>query len=563
MASSSLRSAIGRLRGSILLHHAESVSDGQLLESFLTQKDDDAFEAIVRRHGPMVLTVSRRIVGNGADAEDVFQATFLVLLRKASTIRPSGNVGPWLHGVAYRTACKARAEASRRKAREQQAPPRPMESSTALEHQDWLPLLDRELNRLSAKHRIILILCDLQGLPRRDVASRLRISEGTLSSRLARARAILGNRLRRRGVALSAAFLALGRSASAEVPISLIAATAASVAAARAGQAVTATVQFLFHGVLQTMAIATCVRIISVGLLVLALGAGAGSSFFLGGLQAQKPGNTGGKSDKPNQNPKPASADKPAADKPPAGPEVNGTVKSVDESNKTITVMTNAKTGTKLVAEETYPLSADVEILLQHGLKKETKPGKLTEVTAGAPVFMKLTADSKSVAKISVGGGSQSGTIKAVNSDKRTITVSVKEDGKLAEKTFELMQDATIILDDGVNTKKQPPKEGAWTDLSEGNPVVLHLSGYHRKLATRVIASGPTIAGTIQGVDAGNNTITVSFKENGGLVEKTLPVLKEVRFKGNLGEIVSGTSALLRLSVSDRKTVVGIQLTVE
>ncbi len=97
-----------QLRRTVLLHDAGGLTDGQLLEMFLTQQEDAAFAVLVRRHGPMVFGVCRRILGNRHDAEDAFQATFLVLVRKASSIRPRQAVGHWLYGVAYRTALRTR-----------------------------------------------------------------------------------------------------------------------------------------------------------------------------------------------------------------------------------------------------------------------------------------------------------------------------------------------------------------------------------------------------------------------------------------------------------------------
>src|SRR5438046_1419521 len=106
MPSGQMNSAIERLRRAVLLGNAGGLTDSQLLDSFLRRGDQAAFEALVRRHGPMVLSVCRRVLNNAHDAEDAFQATFLVLVRKARTIVSPERVASWLYGVAYRTALK-------------------------------------------------------------------------------------------------------------------------------------------------------------------------------------------------------------------------------------------------------------------------------------------------------------------------------------------------------------------------------------------------------------------------------------------------------------------------
>src|ERR1700730_10850243 len=118
MATAQMNTVIRHLRRAVLLQDGAARTDGELLESFINQKDEAAFEALLRRHGPMVLAVCRRVVRNHHDAEDAFQATFLVLARKASSIRPRGMVANWLHGVAYRTAMKAKTMTAKRRVRE-------------------------------------------------------------------------------------------------------------------------------------------------------------------------------------------------------------------------------------------------------------------------------------------------------------------------------------------------------------------------------------------------------------------------------------------------------------
>src|SRR6516225_11621793 len=151
---------------SLALHQHDGTKDGDLLDLYVRQRDEAAFEALVRRHGPMVLGVCRRIAGNAHDAEDAFQATFLVLVRKATTIRPAGMVGNWLHGVAQRTALEARRSAAKRRAKEAQVAPRTETPDDSLAH--LRRILDQELTRLPDKYRSVLVLCDLEGSTRKE-----------------------------------------------------------------------------------------------------------------------------------------------------------------------------------------------------------------------------------------------------------------------------------------------------------------------------------------------------------------------------------------------------------
>src|SRR5438270_9857591 len=118
MSSNSLNRVIQQLRSAVLRRDGSALTDGQLLECFIERRDEVAFEVLLRRHGPMVLGVCRRVLHNDHDAEDAFQATFSVLVRKAASIRPRGMVGNWLYGVACRTAAKARARHAKRRAKE-------------------------------------------------------------------------------------------------------------------------------------------------------------------------------------------------------------------------------------------------------------------------------------------------------------------------------------------------------------------------------------------------------------------------------------------------------------
>ncbi len=206
-------------------------SDGHLLERFATRRDQSAFKALMRRHGPLVWAVCRRLLQEPHAAEDAFQATFLVLVKKAGSLRVQRSLANWLYGVAYRTAAKARTTAIRRQAHERRAPTMPTPDPVAdLVWQDLRPVLDEELSRLPDKYRAPLVLCYLEGKTGEEAARLLGWTVGTLWGRMARGRELLSGRLARRGVTLSAGLLgtALAQNAvsAAGPPAALLAATA-------------------------------------------------------------------------------------------------------------------------------------------------------------------------------------------------------------------------------------------------------------------------------------------------------------------------------------------------
>src|SRR5690242_16411189 len=188
---------------------AAGLSDRELVERFAAGRDEAAFAALLLRHGPMVLCVCRRVLADWHDAEDAFQATFLVLARKAGSLRAGGSVAGWLHGVAYRLALKARVSAARRREREGRAAARPPGDPLAeVSVREAQAILDDELARLPEKFRAPLVLCCLEGLARDEAAARLGWPAGLLKSRLEQARERLRGRLARRGLALSVPLLA-------------------------------------------------------------------------------------------------------------------------------------------------------------------------------------------------------------------------------------------------------------------------------------------------------------------------------------------------------------------
>jgi RNA polymerase sigma factor (sigma-70 family) len=250
---------IRHLRGAALRQAKGGPDDAFLLARFLAEGDEAAFEALVRRHGPMVFGVCRRLLRRHHDAEDAFQATFLVLACKAATVRDRTALSSWLFAVAYRTAGQARARAARRFAKEREAA---VSESYTDNHgrEDLARLLDLELSRLPEKYRAAILLCDLQGAPRKEAARQLDVPEGTLSSRLATGRSMLAKRLARYGLAPTVggvAALITANVASASVPAPLIGSTVQAAARVAAGQAVTAvataSVASLAKGVMNTM----------------------------------------------------------------------------------------------------------------------------------------------------------------------------------------------------------------------------------------------------------------------------------------------------------------------
>jgi RNA polymerase sigma factor (sigma-70 family) len=202
--------------------------DGQLLDQFLARGDESAFAALVERHGPMVLGTCRAVLRNPDDAEDAFQATFLVLVCKARSIRGRDALGGWLHQVAHRIAIQAGAEAARKRHRERLLGPLTVtDDHTPESDEEWRAVLHEEVARLSDKYRLPLLLCDLEGKTHAQAAGELKCGEATVRRRLSGARDLLRRRLIRRGVTFSVGALStsLNRSAVAKVPLGWVEAT--------------------------------------------------------------------------------------------------------------------------------------------------------------------------------------------------------------------------------------------------------------------------------------------------------------------------------------------------
>ena len=544
----------GGVRASLrrLLSHAraDGATDGRLLEGFLTRGEDAAFAALVRRHGPMVQGVCRRVLRDWHDAEDAFQATFLVLVRRAASIAPRDAVGPWLYGVAYRTALKARSASARRRLKERDARAAPPERNPSNGVGELRPVIDEELSRLPDRYRAAVVLCDLEGKSRREAAVCLRVAEGTLSSRLARARRLLARRLARRGVAPPA----LGMTAP--VPPGMIQTTVQAATRFAAGKlapgAAFARAAALAEGVYRTMTLAKW----KMALMFLAFAA----AFGLTAGAIVSPALAG----KPAPDPA-AKADK--ADKPAVGPSVAATVKALDADKHTLTAFTEQKAavpGQKGGLEEkTFDLDKDVKVFLNDGLVKgQQKEGTPADVPPRWGVDLQLSVDGKTVVAITVHPRGMSGSVRSADPSSNTVTITTKEKGgQVEEKTLTLHKDGKILLSDGLN-KSDPPVEGKFADLTEGTPVAFELSPAKKDTITGIRVLGHTVVGSLKGVDAGTRTVIVTTKEDGSVVDKSYTLLKDARIEvtsgnstqaGTLADLKDGDSVAVTLSVVEKE----------
>jgi RNA polymerase sigma factor (sigma-70 family) len=285
---------IEHLRRAVPLREGAGLADGQLLGSFIERRDEAALTALVKRHGPMVWGVCRRLLSHH-DAEDAFQATFLVLVRKAVSIVPRELVGNFLYGVAHQAALQARRTAARRRAREVQVMVMPdTEAVQQDQRADVQPLLDQELSRLPDNYRAVIVLCDLEGRTRKQVTRQLGVPEGTVAGRLARARAILAKRLTQRGVTLSGGTLAavIAQQPAAGVPTSVVSNTISAASSFAAGPAaatgpVSVKIAALTEGVLKAMLLnklktVTTVLFVALGMVVF------GGGLYLHQAEAQQ-----------------------------------------------------------------------------------------------------------------------------------------------------------------------------------------------------------------------------------------------------------------------------------
>jgi RNA polymerase sigma factor (sigma-70 family) len=549
MATNQLARVVRTINEAALQRGDAGSTDGQLLESYLRGREEAAFAALVHRHGAMVWGVCRRVLRNHQDAEDAFQATFLVLVRKAASIMSKELVANWLYGVAHQTALKARATTAKRGTREQQMAAMP---EPAAPHQPvWnevQPLLDQELSRLPDKYRAVIVLSDLEGKTRKEVAQQLKLHDGTVASRLATARAMLAKRLARRGVVLSGGALAAvlaQNAASARVPLPVASITIKAASLFAAGQATVAggislTAVALAEGVLKTM-LWTKLKMVCAVLAVAILSAGAAALMQQAGASRER--------ERPEQNPAPAAkpADQTVAKAEPAVKEkkeaaalptaVRGVVKAVDTQQNTLTVTYGTGQGTFAV-----PANATVNI--------DGKLGKLSGLPPGANVTLSQFADATTVRTIQATGRWYFGaSVKGVDAERNTITIGDRD----GDKTFAVAPAAFITID-GKSSKLAALPTGAFVNVGLAVDQVTVCS---------IGAEGPHLGGCggsmVKAVDAENSTITFDDKAAPEVSGKTFTVGQGANIvidgrAGKLAELSAGCYLNVTLTV-DQKTV--------
>jgi RNA polymerase sigma factor (sigma-70 family) len=409
----------------------------------------------VHRHGPMVWDVCRRVLHDYHDAEDAFQATFLVFVRKAASIASRELLANWLYGVAHQTALKARATATRRKERERQVTEMPEPAVAEQDLQcDLQPLLDEELSRLPDKYRAVIVLCDLEGKTRKEVAHLLGCPEGTVAGRLARARTTLAKRLTQRGVSQSVGTLAAVLSqkvASAGVPTSVLSPTikAASLfTEGRAAGVISVKVAALTGGVLKTMLLMKLKTVMAVLLVVAMVGVGAG---LLGYGMAAGQESKGKKPDEAAPQKEPAKSNE-------AGmgqhlQQAAWVLTKVDAGKNTVSVRsqpTSPALNPKVnngrlrlpidgVSLDALPVAKDAKIQL------DGKEAKFPQLKAGMRLSLTTAKDSLTITGIKATSPEPDAryTVKKVDALQNTITVTIGKDGPTLE-ALPVAKDAEI-----------------------------------------------------------------------------------------------------------------------
>ena len=458
------------------------LSDGRLLERFAAHRDEAAFEALLRRHGPMVWGICRRLLRDHHDAEDAFQATFLVLARKGQSIAQPELVANWLYGVAYQTALKARSTRARRRMREGQVTDMPEPEATFHELPDDLAeALDRELSRLPDKYRIPIVLCELEEKTHREAAGQLGWPIGTVSGRLSRAKSMLAKRLTRRGMSISAGSLSLlvaQDAASASVPPALIGSTVQAASLSSAGRVVTAgivssEVANLTGRLLKMLLLAKIREMLTILLFVGAMSLGLGLLLHPArSLEIVQSGK------------RPVTA----TPSPPRAPNaldgmgsakllqaIDWALTGVDPDKRHISALarltfnsmsndefkkTSLRTGLHLSFRD-LPVAEEAEILI------DEKKGRLTDLNLGMQINLQIDNERNLITRITAKSMNAYFFLKAVDLTKRTMSVAMGTTSLWTVDELSLAKNTTVQIG---------TEEGLISDLKAGMCVSLELA---------------------------------------------------------------------------------------
>lgn len=457
------------LRNLVAVEDARKLDDRALLRRFADDRDGAAFAALVDRYAPLVLAACRRLLAREQDAEDVLQATFLVLVRKAGSIRKHESVGSWLYGTAYLLARKVRAADARRKERERVVAEARPASVPPRTWDDLGPVLDEELQALPDKYRAPLLLCCLQDKTRDEAARELGWTPGAVKIRLERGRELLRSRLARRGIALSVTLLATSM-ASASVPVRTVAVIVEQSMSFAGRQAVNAPPAVeLATGWLRELAAVKARFVAALAAGVMAVGLGIGGFAMLSdrappptvdlAATATPPAKPAAD---PNQTPAPEPRSPiivPPAEAPPKpGATFAAVLRGVEPGPRTVTLRVRE-------VNTAYPLAVGVEIRIDG---QSATVADLAALGSRPRVTVTLTADGTEVRGLSADGETVSGTLRAVNAARNTITLlRTTTDAKAAPATWPLSPTAAVTLDGNPATP---------ADLREGLSASVRLS---------------------------------------------------------------------------------------
>jgi RNA polymerase sigma factor (sigma-70 family) len=535
-------------------------SDAVLLDRFVRRRDEAAFAALLARHGPLVLGVCRRVLGDSHAAEDAFQATFLVLARRAPAVNRPDALAGWLCGVARRVALKARGARPRSQGlADAPEPPDPRPDPLAeLTARDLLVALEQEVQRLPQGCRLAVTLVCLEGLSQEEAARRLGWTAGSVKGRLERGRKRLHARLTRRGLSLPAALAAVEasrRAAAAGVPARLAQGTGQAALAGAAGKSAAAPgAAALAEGTLRDMAL-TKLKIVA-ALLGLAAVAAIGLAFLALPAQASLT---------PAAQPPPAAEGPPAAQAPPApAPALVSELwwlTEIDAVGGTIKVVAcDPQTRQPYARPDAVP-PCDVRVAAGADIRIDGKPAPFKDLVPGIPIRMRIDSWSGTgMGKLRFGGGtvtrvetvgdrSVGGVVRAVDARAGNVTV---RDGRAVTR-YRVVKGAEVAVDG---------RRGTLQDLKAGMSVVLRLSAVYPR-AHGVAAVGPKVECTIRSTDKGQRKLTVELRKPrllvpGLTVAPAAPILLDGK-EATLADLRAGMDAVVQLAAeADRNLVLGV-----